>query len=243
MRGGGYILSWKSFLFLVGTTFLFLILFIMYKEDSLQTSGPIHIKTRTLIIDAGHGGEDGGAVSLSGALESHINLAIAKRLDGVLGLYGVRTVLLREEDISLHSKEAQSLRQKKNSDLHNRVNLVNGQDDAVLLSIHQNSYPDKRYSGAQVFYAPTEGSREMAQIMQETLRAALNSDNNRLEKQIPDTIYLMNHITCPGMLVECGFLTHPQEEQLLQSVGYQTKLAVALAGGYLRSNTYEERET
>ena len=215
----------------------------MYKESSVQTSSPIHIEPRTLIIDAGHGGEDGGAVSLSGALESHINLAIAKRLNGVLGLYGVRTVLLREEDISLHTKEAQSLRLKKNSDLHNRVNLVNGQDDAVLLSIHQNSYPDKRYSGAQVFYAPTEGSREMAQIMQETLRATLNPENNRLEKQIPDTIYLMNHIFCPGILVECGFLTHPQEEQLLQSAGYQTKLAVALAGGYLRSNTYEERET
>lgn len=236
-------MSWKSILFLIGTTFLFLFSFVMYKESSVQTGAPIRIEPRTLVIDAGHGGEDSGAVSLSGALESHINLAIAKRLDGVLGLYGVRTVLLREENISLHSKEAHSLRQKKNSDLHNRVNLVNAQEDAVLLSIHQNSYPDKRYSGAQVFYAPTDGSREMAQIMQETLRMALNPENNRMEKMIPDTIYLLNHISCPGMLVECGFLTHPQEEQLLQSAGYQTKLAVALAGGYLRSNSYEERET
>lgn len=202
---------------------------------------PALFQDQVLIIDPGHGGEDGGAVSLTGALESHINLAVSKRLDGILGLYGVRSVLLREEDISLHDATAQTLRQKKVSDLHNRVAMIGAQPNAVLLSIHQNSYPDGRYSGAQVFFAPTQHSRELAQTMQETLRI-LNPNNNRVEKQIPDTIYLMNHISCPGILVECGFLTNPKEEQLLRSGKYQTKLAAALAGGYLQSVTQGERE-
>lgn len=203
-------------------------------QPERQTLCPVLHNDLTLIIDAGHGGEDGGAVSLSGTPESHINLAVAKRLDAVLGLFGVPVLMLREEDISLHAPEAQTLRQKKNSDLHNRTDAINAQENAVLLSIHQNSYPDGRYSGAQAFYAPTDGSRELAQTIQETLRLALAPNNTRLEKQIPDTIYLMNHISCPGVLVECGFLTNPREEQLLRSSGYQTKLAAALAGGYLQ---------
>ena len=203
-------------------------------QPGQQTFCPARPGAPTLVIDAGHGGEDGGAVSPAGALESHINLAIALRLDGILGLYGTPTMLLREEDISLHDDQAQTLRQKKNSDLHNRVNMVNAQENAILLSIHQNSYPNGRYSGAQAFFAPTDGSRELAQTIQESLRLTLNINNGRLEKQIPDTIFLMNRISCPGVLVECGFLTNPQEEQLLRSSAYQTKVAAALAGGYLQ---------
>lgn len=186
-----------------------------------------------LIIDAGHGGEDGGAVSLSGEYESRINLAIAKRLDMVLGLFGAPVLMLRQEDISLHDPESQTLRQKKVSDLHNRVAKVQEQDNAVLLSIHQNSYPDGRYSGAQVFYAPTAGSDVLAQAMQDTLCMSLQPENRRQPKPIPETIYLMNHISCPAILVECGFLTNAREEQLLRDGGYQTGLAAAMAGCWL----------
>lgn len=227
----------KSRIFSAGAAIVLLFILILYREPAVETVYPVRFQDRVLVIDAGHGGEDGGAVSLTGALESHINLAVARRLDRVLGLFGVPTVMLREEDVSLHNKDAQTLRQKKNSDLHNRVDMVQEQADAILLSIHQNSYPDGRYSGAQAFYAPTDGSRELAQVMQETLRLALDPNNTRQEKQIPDTIYLMNHISCPAVLVECGFLTNPVEEQLLRSGSYQTRLATALAGGYLRSVT------
>jgi len=224
----------KSRVFLAGSAIMLLFALALYREPAVETVYPARFQDRVLVIDAGHGGEDGGAVSLTGALESHINLAVARRLDRVLGLFGVPTVMLREEDISLHDKEAHTLRQKKNSDLHNRVDMVQGYGNAILLSIHQNSYPDGRYSGAQVFYAPTDGSRKLAQAMQETLRLALDPNNTRQEKQIPDTIYLMNHISCPAVLVECGFLTNPAEEQLLRSGSYQTGLATALAGGYLQ---------
>ncbi|MBO5340212.1 MAG: N-acetylmuramoyl-L-alanine amidase [Oscillospiraceae bacterium] len=186
-----------------------------------------------LIIDAGHGGEDGGAVSLTGEYESRINLSIAKRLDMVLGLFGAPVLMLRQEDISLHDRDAGTLREKKVSDLHNRVAKVQEQENAVLLSIHQNSYPDGRYSGAQVFYAPTAGSDALAQAMQDTLRAAVAPENQRQAKPIPDTIYLMSHISCPAILVECGFLTNVGEEQLLRDGGYQTVLAAAMAGCWL----------
>ena len=229
-----------GFLFAAGTAFLWLFLFDLYRDSSVTAMYPTPFEKQLLILDAGHGGEDGGAVSLSGALESNLNLAVAKRMDGVLGLFGVRTLLLREEDISLHDPGAQTLRQKKSSDLRNRVAMVEAQQNAVLISIHQNSYPDGRYRGAQTFYAPTDGSRILAQTIQQTLCTALDPDNHRIEKQIPDTIYLMNHVTCPAVLVECGFLTHPQEERLLCSGGYQTKLATVLAGGYLQSITQEE---
>lgn len=224
-------------IFSVILSFFLLVGHVFDVQPGVQTSYPASFEGRTVVIDAGHGGEDGGAVSLTGTLESHINLAVALRLDGILGLYGVRTLPLREEDISLHSKGAQTLRQKKNSDLHNRADTVNAQANPVLLSIHQNSYPDGRYSGAQVFYAPTDGSRELAQTIQETLRLAVDPKNSRLEKQIPDTIFLLNHISCPGVLVECGFLTNQKEERLLRDGAYQTKLAAALAGGYLNAIT------
>lgn len=204
------------------------------RPGAVLTFYPSAFRDTLVIIDAGHGGEDGGAVSLSGASESQINLAVALRTDQVLGLFGVPVLLLREEDVSLHSEGASTLRQKKSSDLHNRVAAIEAQNNAVLLSIHQNSYPNPRYSGAQVFYAPTDGSQVLAETMQTVLREGLDPSNGRQIKCIPDTIYLMNHISCPAVLVECGFLTNPQEEQLLLTEGYQTKLAAVLAGGYLR---------
>lgn len=187
----------------------------------------------TVVIDAGHGGEDGGAVSVSGAVESHINLAIALRLDALLGLYGVNTVLLRSSDISLHDSDASTLREKKVSDLHNRVAAIQALDNPTVISIHQNTYPSERYHGAQVFYANGELSLPLAQLTQTTLRETLDPENGRKPTAVADNVYLMNHISCRAILVECGFLSNPQEDLLLQSSAYQTKLAAALAGAYL----------
>ena len=106
------------------------------------------------VLDAGHGGEDGGAVSVTGVAESGINLDIVRRMDAVLGLWGQPACLLREEDISLHDPEAGTLREKKVSDLHNRAAAVEALEGATLVSIHQNSYPQSRYHGTQVFSPP-----------------------------------------------------------------------------------------
>ena len=185
------------------------------------------------VLDAGHGGEDGGAVSLTGVPESQINLAIVLKMRDVLGLYGVDPILLRETDISLHDSGANTLREKKRSDLKNRVAAVEHVEGGTLLSIHQNTYPGSRYHGAHVFYAPTEGSRLLAEHVQNSIKSALQPENERAVKQIPDTVYIMNHVTCPAILIECGFLTNPEEEALLRNEDYQRKLSVVIATAWL----------
>lgn len=205
-----------------------------YAKKSTPAVEPIVVGTAgTLILDAGHGGEDGGAVSLTGVPESQINLEIVQRMEDLLGLYGSAPVLLREEDVSLHDDTAVTLREKKVSDLKNRAEMIAAQENAVLISIHQNTYTDGQYRGTQVFYAPTEGSKELAAQLQQTVRSALQPENSRQEKAIPNTVYLLNHITCPGVLVECGFLTNGEEEALLREAGYQKKLAAALVSAWL----------
>lgn len=194
---------------------------------------------QTLIIDAGHGGEDGGAVSASGTVESHINLAIAQRLDLLMGFYGVPAVMLRDSDISLHDDGCQTLREKKVSDLHNRVEQIESTDHAALISIHQNTYPNAKYHGAQVFYTNEELSLPLAQAAQEALRCTLDPENGRKPAVIPESVYLMNHISCCAILVECGFLSNPQEDALLQTPEYQLKIASALVGAYLQFQQIE----
>lgn len=201
--------------------------------DSRRDTGP------TLVIDAGHGGQDGGAVSISGVSESVLNLAVARRLDAILGFCGVPSVMLRTEDVMLSDPGGKTMRERKVSDLHNRVKLVNREENAVLISIHQNSFTDGKYSGAQVFYAPTTDSQGFAERTQELLRVTLSPENDRKAKPIPGTVYLMNHIGCKAILVECGFLTNRSEDQLLQTPEYQLKLAAVLAGAYLRETQAE----
>ena len=190
-------------------------------------------RTALLVLDAGHGGEDGGAVSLTGVPESQINLAIVLKLRDVLGLYGVDPILLREEDVSLHDEDAKTLREKKRSDLKNRVAAIEKAEGGALISIHQNTYPSGRYHGAHVFYAPTEGSQALAEHVQSSIRTALQPGNERAVKQIPSTVYIMNHITCPAILIECGFLTNPEEEALLRDEDYQRRLAAVIAAAWL----------
>lgn len=205
-----------------------------YAGQSTPVVEPVIIgRAETLILDAGHGGEDGGAVSLSGVPESQINLAIVLKMNDLFGLYGIAPVLLREEDVSLHDDSAVTLREKKVSDLKNRVEAIESLERAVLLSIHQNTFSDQKYHGAQAFYAPTEGSQQLAASIQNAIRMTIQPDNSRQEKKIPDSVYLMNHVSCPAVLVECGFLTNPREEAQLLDSGYQKKMAAVLVSAWL----------
>ena len=225
----------KIFLLLAGAALVLALPRLAPAGAGVPTLGPASLRGTTLILDAGHGGEDGGAVSVTGARESDLNLAVVRRVDLLAGFCGVPTVLTREDDRSLHDEEAETLREKKRSDLENRVALVEGTEGAVLLSVHQNSYPDGRYSGAQVFYSNEALSGAWAEVTQETLRTALDQENHRLAKVIPDSVYLMNHISCPALLVECGFLSNPEEARRLETGEYQTKIALSLVAAYLQA--------
>lgn len=180
-----------------------------------------------IVIDPGHGGEDGGATSCTGVLESAYNLEISRRLNDLLHFLGYETRMIRTEDVSVYTT-GDTIARKKISDLKERVRMVNEAENALLVSIHQNQFSDSRYSGAQVFYANTDGSRELAQQLQAELVAALNPGSSRKCKQ-SSGVYLMDNIRCTGVLVECGFLSNPQEEARLRSSDYQRKLCCVLA--------------
>ena len=204
---------------------------------SVQTSGGTAAGKTVWVIDAGHGGEDGGAVGTDGSRESDINLAIARRLEGLLALLGEETCMTRTEDVSIHSEGAATLREKKRSDLKNRVALVNSTQGAVLVSIHQNSLPSsKRTHGAQVFFRKEEESAALANAVQRALNETVNLENEKVEKAIDPSIYLMKNVIAPAILIECGFLSNENETALLKSTDYQQKLAVVIASGILQSS-------
>lgn len=195
----------------------------------------------TVVVDAGHGGEDGGAVSPDGVEEGRLNLEIALRVNDLLRFAGQRTRLTRTEDVTIADPDLDTMRQRKASDLKNRVELVNGTENAVLLSIHQNSLPSSVVThGAQVFWNRQDGAETLAGIVQDALNRSANIGKEKRPKQIPDTIYLMKNITSPGIIVECGFLSNPEETLRLQQPDYQRKLAAAIAAGYLRYAAGEE---
>ena len=188
------------------------------------------------IIDPGHGGEDGGAVAADGTVESGVNLEIALRLREILRFCGQECVMTREEDVSIHSPGCETLRQKKASDLKNRAALVNGQAGAILVSIHQNCLPSApNVHGAQAFYNREERADALASSVQEALNRAANPKKGKTSVRISDSIYLMKNVTAPAVLIECGFLSNPQETEQLKTADYQRTLAAAMAAGLLQA--------
>ena len=178
-----------------------------------------------LIVDPGHGGEDGGAVSQDGTPESGINLAIALRMKALAEFLGREMVLTRETDISLHGEDARTLAEKKRQDLQNRAALCAGIENGVLVSIHQNSLPEfPDTSGAQVFYNGEGDSEALAQGLQDALNQSVNL-RAKTCRPMGDGVYLLEHAGCPAVLVECGFLSNPEETMRLKDPGYQTRLA------------------
>lgn len=179
------------------------------------------------IIDPGHGGVDGGATSCTGKLESTFNLEIGLRLRDLMHLLGYQTKMIRTEDISVYT-EGETIAAKKMSDLKERVRICAQTDGAVLLSIHQNTFSESRYSGAQVFHANNAVSEELARHLQSAFIATVNPDSHRSAKRA-EGVYLLEHISCPGILIECGFLSNPEEEALLRSGEYQKQLCCVIA--------------
>ena len=192
----------------------------------LSQSMPVAPK-HCIIIDAGHGGVDGGATSCTGVLESQLNLEIALRLNDLCHLLGLNTHMIRTTDTSVYT-EGTTIAQKKISDLKERVRIVNGMDNAILVSIHQNYFSQSEYWGAQVFHCNNESSKAFAREMQTQLVSALNQGSNRKAKPASG-VYLMEHIQRPGILIECGFLSNPKEEARLRSNEYQKQLCAVIS--------------
>ena len=194
------------------------------KEDRAQ---PI------VIIDAGHGGFDGGAVSGEGIVEKDINLAISLYLQEYLSAFDIDTIMIRDTDCSVEDEGLNTIRQRKTSDLHNRMKVMQQTDNAIFISIHQNKYTDGRYSGAQVFYSPRtkDESQVLAQGIQDCIVNTLQKENTRQIKECGTSVYLMYNAVVPAVLVECGFLSNYEEAKRLNTSEYQKKIAFCIAIG------------
>lgn len=202
----------------------------------------------TVVIDAGHGGFDGGAVGVDGIVEKDINLAIAKKLQMFFAVNGFPTVMTREEDRSLEDPGLETVRKRKNSDIHNRKALADSCGDCILLSIHQNKFPQSKSFGAQVFYGPQNPeSQRMGELLQQRMVEMLQPENTRKAKPCGDSVYLIYHAQMPALLVECGFLSNREDAQKLSDPAYQDKVAftiftaVAEASGWRVPETEQEK--
>jgi N-acetylmuramoyl-L-alanine amidase len=194
------------------------------------------------IIDAGHGGADGGAVS-GGIIESQLNLQVALKLDALMGLFGKTAILTRDSNELDYPPDATTLRKMKSADSNARKQLIQSTPNAIYVSIHQNKFKAASASGAQVFYGLFDGSKQLAEFVQESMRCILEPDNAKKAKLIPDTIFLMKDTGCPAILIECGFLSNPPERELLVSDSYQTKIAIAILSGLIKGGEPDASET
>ena len=221
-HGGMYVRRWVTLSVLL--TALFGVCVLMPRQNIAVMANSRGFET--LVIDPGHGGADGGAVSAIGRKESDINLSVALKTRDLAVLLGIPCAMTREDDSAL-DEGVGTLSQRKASDLKHRAEIVNDAANALLVSIHQNHFPQAKYHGAQVFYAKTDGSDDLARLMQQLLRVSLDTTNNRAVKPCSG-VYLMEHIHCPAVLVECGFLSNAAEEEKLHNSDYQKKIAAAV---------------
>ena len=187
----------------------------------------------TLVIDPGHGGIDGGAISTDGTKESDINLAIALKLRALAEFIGQKTVMTREDD----SWRTDAASYSEHEDLVSRADFVNAAENPVLISIHQNCYPTGQPSGPQVIYAATESSESLGKLTHQNLIGSLYPGNRRVAEPASKKLYVLNHVSCPAILVECGFLSNLSDLGKLSDGSYQTTLSMVLMASYLQYRT------
>lgn len=202
--------------------------------DSQITDAPVNDTKPIFVIDAGHGGEDGGTVSADGLVEKDVNLKIALKLKKLLTFSGFDVVMTREEDISIHDQGAEDVKKRKVSDLKNRLEICNGDSSNIFVSIHQNQFTNSKYSGAQVFYSPNNSkSQLMATDIKDAFQGLLQPENEREIKKADNNIYLLWNAQVPAVVVECGFLSNPDEAYLLSTEEYRDKVAFTIYCGLL----------
>lgn len=186
---------------------------------------------KIILIDPGHGGMDGGAKGNDGTLEKDINLAISLKLKSALEEKGYKVEMTRETDVDLHTK-GETVREKKRDDLANRVKMKEETKCSAFISIHQNMFPQSSCKGAQVWYAADENSKVLGEALQESFKINLDENNHRVAKQAKEEYRILrNNKNCAAVIAECGFLSNPDELQLLKSEDYQNKIVDSLVQG------------
>ena len=214
--------------------FLLLILVFLSAASALmgkkQETTVLSANSKTLVIDPGHGGIDSGALGADGTRESDINLAIALRLRAVAELYGQENTLIRQDDSSKCDAEDYS----EHRDLECRTALVCAERNPVYVSIHQNHFPTAQAGGAQVIYAPGAESETLGRIMHQNIINALYPYCRRVAEPAAKKLYILSHVQCPAVLIECGFVSNPSDLENLKRPAFQTSLAVLMMASYLQ---------
>lgn len=210
-------------------------------ESALPTAASTSQKP-IIVLDAGHGGLDSGAVGMTGVLEKDINLSIVLALRDLFEMSGFEVVLTRDEDISIYDAGVEGIRNQKMSDMDNRLAIIQKYPDSIFLCIHQNNFTDPQYSGAQMFYNNNNPlNRTLAQIMKNKF-TQLQPENGREIKLSGNELFLLKSNKNPSLMIECGFLSNPEEEQKLSTWEYQQKVAFTIWGGVMEFlNATEEK--
>lgn len=229
----------KKSIIAIITAFLIILSAMLYltfmANFSAAEASSMPITQKTVIIDAGHGGDDGGAIGIDGTVEKDINLDIALKLEKILKFYGFNVIMTRTQDVMTCDDGLDSLRKRKISDIHNRFELMRKNPDAIFISVHQNKFEDSSQHGTQVFYSGNdERSKELAEAIQTSVTLTLQRKNDRVVKKSGSGIYLLYHAKIPAVLVECGFISNSDEVKKLKDESYRMKLAILIADGLLK---------
>ncbi len=211
---------------------VFGVTFLNDKKEGVPTVS-LPVSGKTVVIDAGHGKPDEGAQSSRGTTEAETNLKIALKLQNLLEQSGSSVILTRSDENAIYDLDAKTLKQKKISDIHNRVKIGNESSADIFVSIHLNKIPQQQYDGWQTFYnAQNQDGQKLAVAIQNNLNKAIQKENNRVAKSI-DNIYIVKHVEIPTTIVECGFLSNADEEKKLLEDEYQNRLAWGIYNGII----------
>lgn len=217
------------------------------KNLEIQVSSWQQPQKQQIVLDPGHGGMDGGAVGKQNIVEKDINLAIALKLKTLLEISGFEVYMTRSEDVSIHDPGVSGTKAQKTSDMHNRLKLIEEHPHALFVSIHQNKFQESKYHGAQIFYSPNLPESELlADTLQKSFKELLQPDNNREHKKAGSELYLLYNAQVPAVLVECGFLSNPEEAVKLTQPVYQDQVAFTILKALLEfcgENTLEYQKT
>ena len=187
----------------------------------------------TIVVDSGHGGEDGGAVNESGVLEKDINLSIANDTSALFYLLGFDVTQTRKTDIALDNGE-DTIRKRKVSDMKKRLEIFNFSEENTIISIHQNKFSESKYHGTQIFYSPNNPkSKQLADSIKYSVKGLLQPDNERECKKADSGIYLLKNTNNPAVIVECGFISNGEECKNLLDSQYQKQMAFSITSGFL----------
>ena len=218
------------------TAFLGRGLLMMYRSKLIYVNMNLTLNSPTVIIDAGHDGEDCGAIGIDGILEKDLNLLLSEEIREILSSQNINVVMTRTEDKLLYKEEQNIKGQRKLYDLKNRYLIASEYENSIFVSIHMNKYPEEIYKGLVVYYSQNnERSKSLALSVQNNIKEHLQSTNNRQIKNAKNDIYLLDRITSPAILIECGFLSNEDDCKNLQNDEYRKKMALIISNSIIEN--------